>query len=407
MNLRSLAMQISINGTYIDGWTYAHVHHSFLTACKDFQFISANRDRTTDPYPVQKGDACQIIVEGQQVLDGFVDTVEGLYSAQENTIVVTGRSKTMDVIDSTLDYTLFSELQGGVSLVNITILVLQRLGLNKSIDVIVSDDALQGANLILPLDNYLRAAIGETAFNFIEKYAQLQQIIVTTDNLGNLVFTRGTDQDIINYQLTTKINDTFNENNVVSCQWSDSERQRFNFYRCWSAAPQGSIDYNSRIPGRGGSPIVAKENTSLRGNPVFDTRVRPSRHFSFTTQVPFTQNNFCTQRALWQANYMKAKGFSYQPTLKDHTYGTEGKIWQTNQLVQVYDEKADINSQLLVAEVNFTESLGTGNITQLTLVLKDSFQLKIQQEYYQARYSDGSARYSQDVKFPPPPGEPE
>ena len=400
-------MQISINGAFIDGWTYANVHHSFLTACKDFQFVSSNRDRTSEPYPVRKGDACQIIVEGQQVLDGFVDTVEGIYSASENTIIVTGRSKTMDIIDSTLDYTLFSELQGGVSLVSVTKLVLERLGLSESIDIVVSEDSLQGANLTLPLDNYLRADIGETGFNFIEKYAQLQQIIVTTDNFGNIVFTRGTDQDIINYKLTTKINDPFNENNIVSCQWSDSERQRFNRYRCWSAAPQGSIDYNSRIPGRGGSPIIASEIGSLKGDPVFDTRVRPSRQFSFTSQVPFTQNNFCTQRALWQANYMKAKGLSYQPTLKEHSYGQEGKIWQTNQLVQVYDEKADLDSQLLVAEVNFTESLGTGNVTTLTLVLKNSFQLKIQQEYYQARFSDGLPRYSQDVNFPPPPGEPE
>lgn len=398
-------MQISINGNFIDGWTYANVHHSFLTACKDFQFVSSNRDRTSEPYPVRKGDACQIIVEGQQVLDGFVDTVEGVYSASENTIIVTGRSKTMDVIDSTLDYTLFSEQKGGVSLVSITKLVLERLGLSESIDIIVSEDALQGANLTLPLDNYLWAELGETAFSFIEKYAQLQQIIVTTDNLGNIVFTRGTDQDIINYQLTTKINDLFNENNIVSCQWSDSERQRFNKYICWSAAPQGSIDYNSRLSSQGGSPVIASEIANLNGD-SFDSRVRRSRQFAFTAQIPFTTNNFCQQRALWQANYMKAKGLSYQPTLKEHSYGQEGKIWQTNQLVQVYDEKADIDSQLLVAEVNFTESVGTGNITTLTLVLKDSFQLKIQQEYYQARFSDGITRYSQDVDFTPPPGEP-
>ena len=170
-------MQISVNGTQIDGFLYASVSQDFTTAIRHFMFTSSSKG--TNAYPVKRGDACQIIVEEATILDGFVDTVVGNYSASEDTITVSGRSKMMDVIDSTIDYTLFQQWKGGVSLVDACEEVLKKLNLENTIKVIVDNDVVSKAELKIPIDQYFAAQNGESAFAFLEKYAQILQVLLS------------------------------------------------------------------------------------------------------------------------------------------------------------------------------------------------------------------------------------
>ena len=388
-SLKLLAMQISINGEYIDGFTYASVSQDFTAACRDFIFISSSKG--TQSYPVKRGDKCQIISNDQTILDGFIDTISGNYSSQTDTITVTGRSKTMDLIDSTINYTLFSEWKGGISLIDACEEILKQLGLENDIEVIPeTSDVLAASELKTPIDQYFSAQNGESAFAFLEKYAQSLKVILSTDNRGNLLITRGTNENIIPFTIINKINDAESTNNVVKCRWISSEKNLFNKYICWSQLAQAPIDFRKFEGGGGESQAVKSGLYGVSGE--FDyTRIRPSRQHSFNALVPLSIQS-CTSRARWQANYNLALSQVYMPTLQGHTF--DGKrLWDVNKLIQVYDERADINTQLLIKKVNFTQSLNGGNITELTCVPKDSFTLKVVTDYFEERYSDTQANY--------------
>lgn len=389
-------MKISVNGNLIEGFTEAVVTNRFTDGCRTFHFTSSNLD-TVANYPLQRGQACQILVEDTIVLDGFIDTVAGTYNSTENSIVVSGRSKTMDLVDSTLDYNLFSEWKGKVSFISVCEAVIAKLGLSNTIGVGFDNNTLSGADLEIPLNSYLYAETGESAFHFLQKYAQLQQLILTTTDSGDLLLTRGTNQDVIPYSLVTKLNDTRSENNVLTCQWMQSEKDLYNQYVCWSQASQGSVDYNEITGADGLSPNVKALFTGLSGVAV-DSSIRPSRQLSFKADVPFPFQTLAS-RATWQANYNRSQAFRYTVTVVDHFYNKPENIWEVNKLVPVLDQKADINQQLLISEIVFTESLDEGCQTKLTLVPRDSYRLQIQEAYYEAQFRSGASRYSQDVDY--------
>lgn len=382
-------MQISINGTYIDGFISATITARFRTACRAFTIVTSNLALRS--YPIKKGDQCQIIVEGQTVLDGYVFEIEGSYSADNDHIIIHGRDKTADIIDSTIDYTIFSEWKGGASLKDVCEIVIKKLGLENSIKVIINSDTITAADTKFPIDQYLAGQTGETCFSFIERYAQKLQILITTDGLGNLVLTRGDDQKIINATLINKINDPFNENNVLQCRWRTSDTKRFNKYICWSQLAQAPLDFRFFEGGGSESSKVAANLYGSSGE-SFDTGIRTSRQFAFTAQLPLSIQE-ASNRALYQANINRAMSSIYDVTVQKHTYD-DVNLWAVNNVVQVYDERADINTQLLVAELTFVQSLDEGNVTKLSLLPRNAFQLQIEQEYYQTLFADSQANYA-------------
>jgi len=382
-------MQISINGEQIGGFLYASVSQDFTTAIRHFMFTSSSKRENA--YPVKRGDSCQIIVENQTVMDGFVDTVIGNYSASQDTITVSGRSKMMDIVDSTIDYTLFSQWKGDISLVDACKEVIKKLNLKDDIKVIVDEDVITQAQLKIPIDQYLAAQNGESAFGFLEKYAQILSVLLSTDNDGTLIITSGGNTDSGFYTLINKITGDTSTNNVIYCRWMSTEKNLFNKYVCWSQLAQAPVDFRFFETGEGESDTVKQNLFGVSGD-AFDQNIRTSRQNSFVTQVPLAVVQ-CPQRALWQANYNRALSQSYSPAIQGHTIGDTNDLWEVNRLIQIVDERADINSEMFIKSINFIQSLENGNITELVCVAPDSFQLKIEVDYYQAKFADTQANY--------------
>jgi len=117
--------------------------------------------------------------------------------------------------------------------------------------------------------------------------------------------------------------------------------------------------------------------------------IRTGRQYVCVTDTPVISAANAINYADWENNYRKAKSFSYQPTIAEHTYdGTN--IWTPNTLVTVKDDLSyiqngyGINSVLLIDGVTFNQDANDGLTTTLNLVYKNSYSLVIEQNYREA-----------------------
>src|SRR5262249_8845001 len=55
------------------------------------------------PWPIKPGDACQVLLDGQVVVSGFVDVYAPSFDARSHRVEVRGRSATADAYDSSIE----------------------------------------------------------------------------------------------------------------------------------------------------------------------------------------------------------------------------------------------------------------------------------------------------------------
>lgn len=373
-------MKININGQDFVGFTNAYVSRSFLEASGHFRFFTSPKNINSS-YPIKVGDSCQIIVNNTPFLTGYIETMEVVGSANNIEILISGRDRTADLIDSTLDYTIIENISSTITFKQFCQLIINNLGITN-LGVISNIDSL-----ILNREDFIAPSTGEGAFEFLEKYAKKLQVLLTTEGLGNLVIDRSiydvtSSPTIPTYILNQIQNNT--SNNVLDFRFHLDTSQRFNNYKCYSQTAAISLD-NNDDGSEDFKDVSADDYTSQEGQYI-DPQIRSGRTLIFISDTPI-YNETATDRAIWEANHRKALGSYYQCKVSDHTYNGND-VWQPNNLVQVIDDFANINSIMLIDTVSFYESAtggeGGGKLTSLKLIPPNSYTLQEQENYQQS-----------------------
>ena len=272
----------------------------------------------------------------------------GEYSAESDTLEVCGRDRTADFIDSGYDGNF--EFSGTIHPKTIIERVLKTAGLTtiKVIDSV--------GDIKVFKNELLSGAIGEKCFEFCEKYCRKRQVLLTCDGNGNLVLTRAS-KKLIKTVLLHKLNGT--NNNVKSARYTDDDTERF-------AKVIIKSQYNPSITDE--APQMDLEGKAT------DTLIRPTRKLLVVSESSsdiFTS----AQRAAWEVNIRRARGLTYDCVVYGHSAEADGRIWEPNMLVQVYDERAAINAQMLIKSVTYNQSNEGGSTTALCCVVPDAFTL--------------------------------
>lgn len=317
----------------------------------------------------------------ETVLTGYIEEMSPEHDAKSHFIVVSGRDKTEDIYDSTIGGNI--TFNAPISLVSLTQKVLNKLGItgiNVNIDVKVPD--LTEADLQFGENETFSALTGESIFNFLLRYARKKQVLLTTDENGDLLFTR-TSNNVIATRLIYK-NVTERQSNMLSGRGVFNNSKRFNRYNCYSQANTTAETY--RIEDK--KVIPPSIETKTIGSAT-DDGIRSSRVFNFIGDSPFSdgalyriegrsqeesKDNDSTNRAIWESNIRRAKSFYYISKVVGYRAYEDGIIWRPNLLVYVDDEDVQIQSQLLVNKVTYSKDL-SGSTTLLELVSKDTFDL--------------------------------
>lgn len=339
-----------INGERYFGFQNVVVEKSLLNLSSSFTATLVSKETVdetrTNLNPIKIKDSVAIYIDDDLVLTGFVEVLNVVYDASSHIIEIAGRDKACDLIDSSATPNSYNNIT------TITKLIEKALKDNGFSDLKVSkspsslDDSLEDGEKI-------QVELGETIFGFLDRYAKKAQVLITTDNEGNLLITREGSETANSDLISLKGNA---KNNIFSANMSLNTSDRFNEISIFANDTNTSFD-----------------KTTVNQNAVaYDADIRETRKIIILPQET-SQAKILKQSAQWQVNVRRAKGITYQCTVVNfRDENEEGNLWQVNSLVNVIDDKCGLDSQFLISAVSFSKSL-EGSFTAIKLVNKGCF----------------------------------
>jgi prophage tail gpP-like protein len=359
-------ISIYVNGKLYENFTYCEHFRALDKASGEFLFKASNT--AGQSFPFKKGDQCEIYIDSNKKMTGYINSLGGTQDAEMHEIRIRGRDKIQDLIDdsikSTVDFKsstdLLSVFQKVMSVCNIT-------GISVSYAVPFFARRFSKSELI-------SAKIGDNAFEFIEKYTRMRQLLITSDNEGNIILTRaGTSK----YDTILKCEINGKDNNVLKSDFEDNDANRFYEYIV--------VSQSNPL-----AQMFPENATGIKGKSAIDSNIRTSRIKVINTDITSDiQTN--SDRAKWESNIRRTKGFQYNCRMRGFYLDAKKTVLiEPNNMIQVIDDKFGINAELLIKACRYIKSLD-GTFTDLELVNRDAFTLEEEQKGIEARFNKKDA----------------
>lgn len=337
------------------------VNNIEYTNLKDIS-VSINIDALADEFrltassslgkalPFKGGEFCKIYVSGIKVLTGFIDVVTPSYSASSHEIVVFGRSKTSDIVDSYLNSL---DLTMPVSLVRCCESVINQIGASISVSSNVTiEDFKKTEDKISP-------EIGANCFEFLDELARKRQVLIRSDENGNLLITRQ-EPEKVDAKLQMIIGD--NNNNILEADANYDLTERYNKYVVKSMQNTSAIVFTNSVS----IPDVVDQKSE-----VVDVDVRVGRQYVIQSEKSST-NEQAKLRAEWEANLRRTRSRQARVVVQGFKNET-GDIWRVNKLITMDDQFLGISGSVLISGVRFNYSQSGGSTTELLISDPKSF----------------------------------
>ena len=316
------------------------------------------------------GSSVVILADGEEVLTGFIDDFSDSYDRKSHTVTVTGRSKTADLVDSTIGPDI--NLSGETNMQKVAETLIKSLlaapfpesfegirrtprTINVVVDTQVVTDSLE--------DEAIKDEVGVTYFSILEKLARKRQVLVTDNGKGDVVITRGRGRlgasrtPFALQNITNGIN-----NNVKSATQFRSDAERFSLYTAESQPIRYDISRIETIQPNG---LIVSEGG------ITESGIRSSRKFVFIAESP-SDGNDVQQRALWEANVRRARSIIYTAVTNGHSFGSGRRlgnlVWKPNFPIRVRDVKVNLNGRFLINTVTLSQSRTGGEETEIVCV---------------------------------------
>lgn len=324
----------------LKGWKQIRITRGIERLPSDFSISMTERFIDGDVVAVNPQDPFQLMLGGQVVMTGYVDTVTAQLDAQSHTVAVAGRSKCSDLVDCSAEWP-------GMQIVNSNIQrIAEQLAVPyKGLSVVC--DATD-----LPIVAQLNILFGETPFSILERVSRYSAVLVYDNPEGNLVITRGSDRVAAG---------GFEEGvNVETVKSSFSALDRFSEY----LAVQQSLDTFGDMSG-------GSLNTIIR---IGDAHVRRRRQRAIVAEnVSSVGIDVTFRRTIWEMNRRSARSAVIHITT-DSWRDSAGDLWEPNTLVQVKLPTVKMeDATLMIGEVTYRLD-ESGTHADLVLMAPDAFQ---------------------------------
>lgn len=337
-------IQLIVNGRRYGGWKSARVTRSIESLCGSFSLdVSERWNGQTDPWPIDKGDACRVAIGDQTVVDGFVTGRKIDVTATSRSLSYSGRDRAADLVDCSMlveggSVTGHKWTYRNVDIAAFARAIAQPHGINVSVQ----------AGLVLKPDPRLVAHPGETGFEAIRRAAGSAEVLVVSDGAGGITITRAG---------ATRAAPLTEGDNIESGSLASDEADRFHRYLIATQIP--GTDEAS-----GDATRIQAEATDvdvLRTNRVIV--IRPDKGYNKAD---------AKRRADWEARTRAAKSETVMIGVVGWTQ-PNGVLWPINALVTLTAPRMlGIKGDMLISQVDYTIADG-GQVTQLHLVRPDAF----------------------------------
>jgi prophage tail gpP-like protein len=310
-------------------------------------FASAYGGYGGSTQPIVKGMPAQIYLDGELVLNGYIDTVRTKWSATALQMRIIGRDKTGDLVDCAAVPNGPAEFKN-VDLLHISTALCMPFGINVTAFVDVGDV-------------FVRLAIGphETVLAALEKAARQRSTLLVSDGIGGLQLTQGgSSRAPAPLQIGVNVQDS---------EGTQSWEHRFSDVyvkgqteRCAGARTGVPVHLDSTVAPLTGTPApvaaVAPEASAIvmtgHATDPEITRYRP------TVRMTRTQSGSSTtqEQAEWAVRVARGEGDELYYSVPDwrSPQGPDGTLWRPNQVTPLYDPFLAIDKDMLIAGVHFT-----------------------------------------------------
>lgn len=302
------------------------------------------------------GAPVDVEIDDQIVLSGFLRDMRYAYDARTASLTVSGRDKTIDLVDCA------AAIDGAHEFYGETLLsVAKKIAAPYGIEVTAETDV--GAP-------FSRLAIqpGETAFEFIERACRQRGVLAVSNGIGGMVIVRPGEVRSPGRLVYGQI--------ILAADVAHDESELFSLYVVKGQAEPVGADTE---PSVSASPSARSADATIR-------RYRPKVVMAENQGYDLT----LAERAEWEKKMAKARAKRATYTVRGWYADPVAKtLWQPNTIVTVEDRRAQLNREMLIAGVSLLRD-ESGTTTRLDLVLPDAFDI-------QAEAEDGAGSGNSDV----------
>ena len=339
---------LTVNGSVFTNWLSLSLSRDLRDLTGKFQMTAYDAARAEDampgtsfgpmPSPIDRRQSCSIALDGETVLTGWIDSMEGQWNDAGLSLSIAGRDRTGDLADCA------AAPNGPAEWRNATLLqVAQQVCAPFGIPVRADTDV--GAP-------FARLALNphESALSLLEKAARQRGVLLVSDGIGGLLLTTG--------GRTPAPADLSLGSNVQSASFSFDDTRRFSDIfvkgqseKCagWrgSSAPPMDHDY---VPGAQPTITSVESHGILITGHATDpevTRWRPH------VRMVRTQSGSASgqQQAEWAVRVSRGESTGLRYTVLD--WRANGVLWRPNTTVRVFDPYAGIDDTMLIRAVTY------------------------------------------------------
>lgn len=346
-----MTLTLELNGTEFSKFTSADASIALDQFVNTFAFGAISDE--PQGFPVKVGDRVKILADGTAIVTGFVLGLDGSHSDTSRQIRITGASRTVDIVDSSINQLVFNI---PISLQSVIENVLSEIGSS----IVVTNEVSGLADF--EESELIAAEPGQKAFGLIEQYARKRQVFVRTGPDGSIFISRNPGKKT-KLKLLSRFED--NTNNVKLATLSINHNNRYNKYKAISQQSQQGLSSLNKVFGA--------DEVSDQSGTATDNDIRSTRALTFVSENA-TDSDGLKNRAIWEADVRRANSLTYTAEVAGHS--ADSSPWRVNNLIRVIDEWEDVDAVLLIDRLTFSFSVRKGSTTKIRCVSPDAYTLE-------------------------------
>ncbi len=342
---------LKAGGSIYGGWTKISVTRSIeaMSGTFDLELTWRWQDSPSKykafMQPIKEGEPCVVEIGDERVITGYVDDWVPSYDEDQVIISVSGRDKTADLVDCSIDMP--SGQFNNQTLTQIATTVCKPFG----IKVLVNTDVGEAFQRV-------QIEQGETPHELLSRLARQRGVLLTSDTFGNLVITRRSNE-------SAGVSLILGEN-IKAARGRFSYRQRFSKFKVKASGPAFGNDWD-------GVPLSSVGGISAE---VIDSDVGRYRPMVIVNEEISTAEG-AAKRGQWERQRSIAKAYTAEYTVTGWRIPQTSKLWNFNTLVPVVDEITGIDEELLISSVMFSED-DSGRLAIISVSKPESYDIPAQ-----------------------------
>lgn len=342
-------VEIVVNGMSYRGWTDVTVTAALDEAARTFS-VEITEQSPLDMagefmgWPVVPDDEVQVRLGGQVVVTGVVDSRQASYTFQAHGVQVSGRSKTADAIDGSID-----EKGGEFKKVRLDALA-KKLAAEHDIEVTIEGDTGKEFDVV-------RVQPGETTFELIDRLARQRGFTITDDENGNLVLRKEGEE-------SAPIRLVEGEN-ILSGRATFKGDQKYSKVKVKSQRPRASDDDEEADGEEADGDYFDDIEAEAE-----DTATKRKRTLVIQAEEPVDKEG-AQERADREVAKRKAEAIEAGFTVQGF-FSSPGKLWKPGDRVHVISPMLLLDRVLVVKSLTFKQSFSAGSTTELALTIPEA-----------------------------------